>query len=293
MVRFWRLDSYPALNADEAAIGYNAYSLIETNMDEHGNPWPIHFQSFNDYKPGLYFYLVLPFVKFIGLNAWAVRIPGALFGVATVLLIYFLINKLFTQKNIGLIAAFFLAISPWHVHFSRGGWEVNVATAFIVLATLLFIKGTRDGKHLIFSAVAFAAALYTYHSARIIVPLLGIGLTAIYWQDLKTKLKYIFIAGIAGLLILMPLANDLRKSEISSRATGVGIFSDLGTLARINEQRGEHAYLNNIYGRLLHNKGVNYALAFFENWTEHFHGEFLFLTGDVIERNRVPETGQM
>ncbi len=34
-LRFWRLDTYPALNADEAAIGYNAYSLIQTGMDEH------------------------------------------------------------------------------------------------------------------------------------------------------------------------------------------------------------------------------------------------------------------
>ena len=80
-LRFWKLDSYPAINADEAAIGYNAYSLIQTGMDEHGHSWPIHFQSFNDYKPGLYFYTVLPFVKILGLNAWAVRIPGALFGV--------------------------------------------------------------------------------------------------------------------------------------------------------------------------------------------------------------------
>src|SRR3990170_7487222 len=93
LLRFWRLGDYPALNADEAAIGYNAYSLIQTGMDEHGNSWPIHFQSFNDYKPGLYFYLVLPFVKFSGLNEWAVRIPGAFLGVATVYLIYLLVKE--------------------------------------------------------------------------------------------------------------------------------------------------------------------------------------------------------
>ena len=56
LLRFYLLGRYPALNADEAAIGYNAYSLLETGRDEHGNSWPIHFQSFNDFKPGLYFY---------------------------------------------------------------------------------------------------------------------------------------------------------------------------------------------------------------------------------------------
>src|SRR4030067_2648146 len=95
LLRFWKLDSYPALNADEAAIGYNAYSLLQTGHDEHGNPWPIHFQSFNDYKPGLYFYLVLPFIKFLGLNVWSVRLPNAFIGVLTVVAVYLLIKELF------------------------------------------------------------------------------------------------------------------------------------------------------------------------------------------------------
>jgi hypothetical protein len=34
-------------------------------------------------------------------------------------------------------------------------------------------------------------------------------------------------------------------------------------------------------------------LAFLDNWTAHFHGEFLFLSGDEIQRNRVPETGEL
>ena len=59
LLTFIPKDFPPALNADEAAFGYNAYSLVETGKDEHGNAWPIHFQSFNDYKPGFYFYLVL------------------------------------------------------------------------------------------------------------------------------------------------------------------------------------------------------------------------------------------
>ena len=78
-LRLYRLAEFPTgLNADEAAIGYNAYSLLETGKDEFGHPWPINFQSFNDWKPGLYFYLVLPLVKILGLNEWAVRLPSAI-----------------------------------------------------------------------------------------------------------------------------------------------------------------------------------------------------------------------
>src|SRR5260221_145851 len=99
VLRFYHLNSYPALNADEASIGYDAYSLLQTGHDQHGNAWPIDFQSFNDYKAGLYVYVVLPFVKILGLNEWAVRIPNAFIGVLSVPVIYLLVLELFQKKK--------------------------------------------------------------------------------------------------------------------------------------------------------------------------------------------------
>lgn len=302
VLRFWRLDSYPALNADEAAIGYNAYSLIQTGKDEHGNPWPIHFQSFNDYKPGLYVYLVLPFVKFFGLNEWSVRIPGALLGVATVYIVYLLIRELkigdsleIENWKLEILAPAWLAISPWYIHFSRGGWEVNVATFFITAGILVFLKSLRNPKLFTFSFLLFALSLYTYHSARVIIPLLGFGLILIYRKQLfvRKNLKFLLFNFLFLLLILLPLAKELTGPAGFSRAAGVGLFADPGPFNRVNEQRGEHANLASLSAKILHNKPVNYALAFAQNWLKHYHGEFLFLSGDDIQRNKVPETGQM
>ena len=314
LLRFWKLNDYPALNADESAIGYNAYSLIQTGMDEHGNSWPIHFQSFNDYKPGLYFYLVLPFVKFSGLNEWAVRIPSATLGVLSVWAIYLLVNELFGSKmansqwlidkknkliinheSLAISASFLLAISPWHIHFSRGGWEVSVATFFITLGLYFFVKAIRKSNLLLFAlcSLLFALSFYTYHAARIVVPLLGIGLLVIYRDSIKKNVKNVALAGLVGLVALLPLIKDFTRPEISSRAAGVGLFADPGPLSRVNEQRGEHGDYTSIQAKLLHNKAVNYSLAFLDNWSEHYHGLFLFLSGDDIQRNKVPETGQM
>ncbi|MEK7188363.1 MAG: glycosyltransferase family 39 protein, partial [Patescibacteria group bacterium] len=214
ILRFWRLDSYPALNADEAAIGYNAYSLIQTGKDEHGNAWPIHFQSFSDYKPGLYFYLVLPFVKVLGLNEWAVRIPGATLGVLTVLALYFLVKELEIARpergrrgnwKLRIIASLFLAISPWHIHFSRGGWEVNSATFFITAGLLFFVKATKKQRlsNFAFCILNFAFAMYAYHAARIIVPLLSLGLVIIYREQIFKNLKPFIISGAIGILLLL------------------------------------------------------------------------------------------
>lgn len=302
VLRFYRLGDYPALNADEAAIGYNAYSLIQTGKDEHGNSWPVHFQSFNDYKPGLYFYLAIPFVKFLGLNEWGVRIPGALLGVATVYIIYLLIKELKVGKSLKIdnwsleieeIGAFMLAISPWHLHFSRGAWEVNAGTFFIALGVLFFLRGLKSPKYYVPCTISWTLALYTYHSARVVVPLLGLGLLIIYFKNIKNNFKVILVAMAVGFVVLIPLMVDLFGPAGVSRAAGVGLFADPGPLNRINEQRGEHKDFTSLSTKLFHNKLVNYTLAFAQNWVEHFHGEFLFLSGDDIQRNKVPETGVM
>lgn len=294
LLRFWRLDSYPALNADEAAIGYNAYSLLETGKDEHGNAWPIHFQSFNDYKPGLYFYMVLPFVKILGLTQWAVRIPGALLGGLTVFIIYLLVFELFKNRKLAYLSALFLAISPWHIHFSRGGWEVSVSTFFVTLGVWLFVKseGVRF-KYLVFSILSFTLALYTYHASRVVIPLLGLWLLASNYQKLIKNIRNFILLSLITIVLLVPLARDFTSGAGISRATGVSIFADVGSVNRANEQRGEHLDYLSIAPKLMHNKFVNYGLLYVNNWSKHFWGEFLFLSGDVIERNRVPETGLM
>ena len=300
VVRVNNISNLPALNADEAAIGYNAYSLIKTGLDEHGNAWPIHFQSFNDYKPGLYFYTVLPMVAVFGLNEVAVRLPGVMFGVLNVLAVYLLATKLFekSSKNsslLGLLSGFLLAITPWHIHFSRGGWEVNLATLLITLGVYCFVRAKKSPDYYVYSFLVFVASLYTYHSARIIVPLIGLGLLYIYKKSIfSPKNKKLFLSSLLFAAILcIPLAIDFLGPAGSSRAQGVSILADPGHVSRINEKRGHHANLNSPVAKIIHNKPVEYLLAFTENYTDHFWGEFLFLSGDEIQRNRVPETGQL
>lgn len=293
--RLYSLSSLPALNADEAAIGYNAYSLIETGKDEHGNAWPIHFQSFNDYKPGGYFYAALPFVYAFGLNVWSVRIPGVIFGVLGILLIYLLSKELTEKRRLSLISALFLAVSPWHLHFSRGGWEVNMATTLILAGVLFFIKGVKQNKYLALSMIAFAASLYTYHAARVIVPLIGFSLLLVYRKKLfeKENIKLFLGSLLLGSLLVIPLAFDFLGDAGSARASGVSIFADRGYIDRINEKRGRYSDSGSIEAKIIHNKPKEIALEFSRNYFEHFWGEFLFLSGDDIQRNKIPEEGML
>jgi len=55
--------SPPCLNADEAANGYDAYSILKTGKDQYGNFLPLRFESFGDYKLPLLTYIAIPFIK--------------------------------------------------------------------------------------------------------------------------------------------------------------------------------------------------------------------------------------
>lgn len=295
-LRFWRIVDYPTgLNADEAAIGYNAYSLLLTGKDEFGHPWPINFQSFNDYKPGLYFYLVLPFVKILGLSEMAVRLPSVVLGTLTVFILFLLVSELFDSYLLSLISSLLLAISPWHLHFSRGGWETNAATFFIVAGIYLFLISLKEPKYFLLSALSFLLSMFTYHSARIISPLLVLGLILIYSRKifLKKNLRPIFITIIISLIPFLILLFSMRGQAGGSRFSGVGIFADQGPYWRTNELRGQHQDPYSPFSKIVHNKYLEYGFRFFDNYLRHFNGDFLFISGDEIQRNRVPEMGQM
>ncbi|KKU29387.1 MAG: hypothetical protein UX80_C0002G0023 [Candidatus Amesbacteria bacterium GW2011_GWA2_47_11b] len=279
-LRLYRLADFPAgLNADEAALGYNAYSLLLTGRDEHGHPWPVNLESFGDFKPAGYAYLLMPFIKIFGLTEFAVRLPSALFGILAVLFVYLLTKELINWQT-GQLAALLLAISPWHLHFSRGGWEVNVATTLMLIGVWLFLK-----KRFELCVLSFALSMYFYQSARLTVPLLGLGLFLFY------RPKRIFTASVIGFLLLIPLIYNLVTTNAASRLSGVGLLADEGPLNRAKELRGQHPGWSTPLSRVLHNRPVLYTIQFLENYTDHFFGNFLFVNGDVIPRNRVPETG--
>lgn len=301
-LRLWRLSDYPAgLNADEAALGYNAYSLVLTGRDEHGHPWPINLESFGDFKPAGYAYLLIPFIQILGLTEFALRLPSAVFGLLSVLFIYLLAKEIFTDLNaqlfghLGLedLAAFTLAISPWHIHFSRGAWEVNVATTLVLISTWAFVRWLKRPQLIWLgaSALAFALSMYTYQSARVIAPLIGIGLIILYWRDLIKYPKQILVNALWLAVLLSPLGYSLVTSDAVSRLSGVGLLADTGPLRRVEQLRGQHEQWNSPLSRLLHNRPLIYTIQFLSNYTDHFSGDFLFINGDEISRNRVPETG--
>ncbi|MDP6037371.1 MAG: glycosyltransferase family 39 protein, partial [Candidatus Latescibacteria bacterium] len=205
-------------HADEASTGYDAYSIWETGRDQHGVYFPLFARSFGEYNEALHRYLVAPFVGVLGLNEFAVRLPNALLGILTVWVLYHLVLKLWGQVPVACLAGLFLAISPWHVQFSRWGARAILLPLFFCLALLLFQKGRVRPLYWIFSALIFGLALYSYSSARVFVPLFLIGLAWLYWHDLKRWKVGTLISGCIFLAILVGLFQFWVTPEGMSRA---------------------------------------------------------------------------
>jgi hypothetical protein len=77
--------SPPGLYADEASIGYNAWTIAHYGVDEHGAVFPLYFQAFGEWKNPVYIYLLAPCVWLFGLSPAVIRLPAALLGVVTMI----------------------------------------------------------------------------------------------------------------------------------------------------------------------------------------------------------------
>lgn len=173
LLRFYALDkSPPSLGFDEASLGYNAYSIMLTGKDEYGNFLPISLRSFNDYKPALYAYLSIPFIKIFGLTDNSVRMVSALAGTVSLIFLYLLLKEFIKSKWWQLITLFILSFEPWRLHFSRNAFETNLSACLFLIGIWFLIKVKENKKKWVGVVIFFALSAYSYHSARLAVPLL-------------------------------------------------------------------------------------------------------------------------
>lgn len=302
-LRFYKLDQVPAgFDWDEAALGYNAYSILKTGADEYGVKFPLTLRSFEDYKPPLYTYLTIPSVAIFGLNEFAVRFPSALLGTLTVVIVYFLLKESFPGSQLKIknwkfdiptIAMLLLVISPWHLQFSRMAFEANVGLFFVVLGVWLFLKGLVKGQWLILAAISFALSLYAYHTLRIFTPLLLLGLVFYYRKNLWQIKKYTLTSFILGLLLILPVVNILLSKEGRVRFQGVSIFADPAflepSIKKIEEDQKDKIPL----AQILHNRRLEYLWFFTKGYLAHFDLNFLFTSGGTSPMHHPPNMGQL
>lgn len=292
ILRLWQIGQVPpSPDWDEAALGYNAYSILKTGRDEYGTWFPVVLRSFDDYKPPLYMYLTVPFVGLFGLETWAVRLPSALAGILAVIGTYYLVYELFKSYHLSRITSLFLAISPWHIQFSRIAFEANIGVTINIWAVYFFLKCLTRDKFLYLSAFLFGLGLYAYHSERIFLPLLVISLFLFFRKELLKRRREVLLAAIVGLITITPILLTFLDPTTLSRLRGTSSLADqTQLLARSVTKLEQDQRTGNPWGVIFDNRRLVWATTLFGGYISHFSLKWLFLEGDN-PRHHVPDMG--
>ncbi|MDP3758846.1 MAG: glycosyltransferase family 39 protein [Candidatus Daviesbacteria bacterium] len=278
-LRLYRLDIVPpSLSWDEAAVGYNSWTIANWGRDEYGNLFPAFFKSFGDDKHPVHIYSTAISVKLLGLSEFSTRLPAAVFGILNVILIFFLAKLMFSSEAIALFASFFLAISPYNIHFSRFNHEANFALFFFMLGLTLFYLAIKNKRRLLpLSVLSFAISFITYHPAKIVVPLVIILLVLLHGKQLLKNKR-----GLLGVLIVAISFSFL----VLFNPQLLGIARVNQTSLNMDEVRKTRLFQltnNEILGRL------NLTLT---QYSWHFSSDYLLISGDKNPRLSDQFSGQ-
>ncbi len=288
-LRIWDLGGNPpGFFRDEADKAVTAWSLLTSGRDLEGRFLPFFVRSLNVYTSGIYQYVLIPFILALGMSEWVIRLPAALAGTATVAFTCFL-GKTAYGKRIGLLASGFLAISPWHVQFSRWANQGIFLPLGLTLAIYFFMRflqtradeapsgpnPRRVSRPLLLSTFFLGLTLYTYAPAKAIVPLFLILLIAIYRCEFlkalpggKWPVLFPYLFGIFILALPMAWYTFFESDRSALRFETVSLFHQSKSLA-------------------------DFLSLFLANYFSHFTPQFLAFAGDANLRHSVPFIGQL
>ncbi len=146
--RIYKISDYMTFLGDEGRDAIVAKDILQGNFTLLGPR-----ASAGDFFLGpIYYYMMAPFLLLSNLDPVGPAIMVALFGVATVFLVYYVGRKFFNARA-GLIAASLYAISPLVIAYSRSSWNPNVMPFFSILMLYLLFVAVKKQTYKLFLIV--------------------------------------------------------------------------------------------------------------------------------------------
>jgi len=257
--RFFQLDSIPkGLYHDEAINGNDAFFSLRS-----GN-YRIFYPE-NNGREGLFIWLISLSFSIFGVSIWALKFIPAIIGTITVIGLYLLTKELFSLSanhksqaiNIALLSSFFLAISFWHINFSRIGFRAIMVPFLLVFSFYFLIKAFQKQEK-VYAGIAglfFGLGFYSYSVFRLAVLLLGIFLLAFWILYKKQGLQKKFLKLTINLLLFitiisLPLGIYYIKNpqDLLGRTSQISVFSQPNPLKSFGQSLLLHLGMFNFYG---------------------------------------------
>src|SRR3989338_8270757 len=260
----------PSFNADEAAFGYNVYSLSQTGKDEYGNFLPLRLKSFGDYKMPLYSYLSIPFVGLFGLSENSVRMLNTVLVFLFPFLVYCLVKELFDKKNTALVSSALVGLS-WGLHsIGRQAHEAYLSVFLIASTLLFFLRLIKKitAKDTVLFLLSLTLLLFSYQTGRLF-GILFLLLSFFYFLKIKGGKRIVLFTLL--ILLLFGITDLINQPK---RVGNLLFFNTPGFALKINELRSEGG------SRLFYNKISVGKREFLKSYVKYFSPPFLFLSGD-------------
>ena len=299
MIRIYRINN-TSLFGDELDFGYQALSLVQTGNDYFGHTFPIYFQSLSEWKTSAFIYTISPFVAVFGITDLGIRLPSIIFGILSLVFIFLLTKELTGNNYIALISAFFLAITPWHIHYSRIGFEASEMFFTYIAGVYFFYKARKNHKLLLVSSFFFAISFIVYRTQLIFVPFTLLLLIWIFRKELwLVPKKTLFFSAAILLVISLPYAYQTFFGPGSQRYSSLSIFNteimnNAVGISKLEDERYQKPNaLTQLSSKLFHNKYIYYSNIAVDNFLKSYSTDFLFISGDPNPRENVPGTGEL
>ncbi len=219
-------DAPPGLHYDEAANG-----VLAADIGLRGDR-PVFISSYTG-KETLFFYLAGGMMRLIGNSVFTLRLTSAFVGILTIAAVYWLGMELLRDRRVALLAAALLAVSFWHLLFSRLGFRAITQPLLQALTTAALLRGVRrrQWRWLALAGVFLGLTAYTYLAARLFpAALLVAALPLLFNQSTyRRRWPQLMLTAVIGLLILSPLLSYfvahpdafwVRIGQVSPNATG-------------------------------------------------------------------------
>lgn len=186
-----------------------------------GNKLPAFLVAWGGGQNALLTYLIIPFIKIFGLNELAVRLPMAILGCMSLIIMYLLLKKI-SNKKLSIIGLVFFAICPWHIIKSRWGLESNLFPDLILIFTYLLVKSLDDKNKILYylSFIIAGISAYAYGTSYYFLPVFLIPLLILLVKKQKVTIKQaiisILIVTVVSLpIILYVIINTLNLPQIN------------------------------------------------------------------------------
>jgi hypothetical protein len=232
-LRLYRLDATPlGLHSDEAFNGYEARRVLQERR-----PF-VFFEEELGEEP-MHIHLVALFFIVLGQSPFVIRLTSTVIGTITVPLLFLLTRELFLSEHgesiasqMGLLASLWLALSYWHLNYSRMGME-PITLPLMLTATAFFLwRAIRTGARLHYAlcGLMLGLTMYTYRASRLVPFLFLLYVPCHLWLtrrlDRRLLLNWVTLFGVA-FAVFLPLGYfALTHSDIYfSRAGDVSIFN--------------------------------------------------------------------